>query len=129
MGTQTAAQIAARPAWRTQIMPIFLIRGRYTRESMAAMLDKPEDRAQALRGFLEQGGGRLIEYYVTFGDDDFLLITEAPDEKAVLAALVPPAASGAVTDLKTCLAITSAQAKDAFAQAKANAAKYRRPGG
>jgi len=110
-------------------MPIFIVRGRYTKESMAAMLQKPDDRAEALRPVFALGGGRLIDYYMTFGEDDFLIILEAPDEKVMLQALIPPAATGAVTGLKTCLALRSTEAKEAFAQAKARAGDYRRPGG
>jgi uncharacterized protein with GYD domain len=111
------------------IMPIFIVRGRYTKESMAAMLQKPDDRAEALRPVFAAGGGRLIDYYVTFGDDDFLIVLEAPDEKVMLQALIAPAATGAVSDLKTCIALRSTEARDAFAKAKERAGDYRRPGG
>ena len=62
-------------------------------------------------------GGKLLSYYVTFGEYDWLLIAEAPDEQAISAAVLTAAAGGGVTDLRTTVAMTPAQAKQAFAKA------------
>jgi GYD domain len=53
---------------------------------------------------------------MTFGEYDFLTIIEAPDEK--LATLAVAAAGGGVTDLKTAVAVNSADMKDAFGKSK-----------
>jgi uncharacterized protein with GYD domain len=93
---------------------------------MAGLMAQPEGRAKALTDLFSAVGGRLIDHYVTLGEHDFLVIAEGPDEKAILAALLPVAASGAVTDLKTCVAYRAADV--AAAVQKAKAVTYRPPG-
>jgi uncharacterized protein with GYD domain len=60
---------------------------------------------------------------MTFGEYDFLTIAEAPDVKLMLAALTVAAAGGGVTDLKTTIAVTSADMKEALENAKSLAPK------
>jgi len=110
-------------------MPIYITQGRYTREAIKGMLVKPEDRAEAVSRLLAKVGGKLIGYYVTFGDYDFLLIAEAPDNTRMAAALLAAGASAGVTDLKTTVAMTSIEAKGAFAAASDVAPGFRAPGG
>ena len=50
---------------------------------------------------LEDAGGRLIDYYFSFGDSDVIVITEAPDNATAAAAVIAVARSGAVTEVKT----------------------------
>ena len=109
-------------------MTIFISQGRYTAEGIKGMLAKPEDRTAALAKLFEAAGGKLIGYYVTFGDYDFLSIAEAPSEQAVMAGLIAAAAGGGVTNLKTTVAMSSAEAKKAFESAGKLAAAYRAPG-
>jgi len=59
-------------------MPIYITQGRYTREAIKGMIVKPEDRADAVARILSKIGGRLLGYYLTFGEYDFLAIAEAP---------------------------------------------------
>jgi uncharacterized protein with GYD domain len=65
---------------------------------------------------------------VTFGEYDWLLIAEAPDEQAISAAVLTAAAGGSVTDLRTTVAMTPAQAKQAFARAGKLAGSFRSAG-
>lgn len=110
-------------------MPIFITQGRYTREAINGMIVKPEDRAESWSRHLARAGGRVIGYYLTFGDYDFLTIVEAPSETQMAAALLAVAGSGGVTDLRTTLAMTSIEAKGAFAAASDLLPGYRSPGG
>ena len=72
-------------------MTIYITQGRYTREAIKGMIVKPEDRADAISRAMSKVGGRLIGYYVTFGEFDFLSICEAPDETHMMAALLAAA--------------------------------------
>jgi uncharacterized protein with GYD domain len=98
-------------------MPIYITQGRYTREAIKGMIVKPEDRADAVSRAMARVGGRLIGYYITLGDYDFLSICEAPDETHMMAALLAAAAGGGVTDLRTTVAVNSTEATGAFAAA------------
>ena len=107
---------------------IFITQGRYTREAMAGMLVRPEDRAVATKKLVQKVGGKIIDYYFTFGEYDFLIIVDAPDVHAWTTALVAAAASGGVTDLKTTIAMTTAEAKKAFSEAGEVSAVYKPAG-
>ncbi len=110
-------------------MPIFITQGRFTREAVKGMIVRPEDRADAVSRLLTKAGGRLIGYYVTFGEYDFLTIAEAPSETQMAAVLLAAASGGGVTDLRTTLAMTSIEAKGAFAAAGDLAPGFRSAGG
>ncbi len=110
-------------------MPIYITQGRYTRDAIKGMLIKPEDRAEAVSRLLSKVGGRLVGYYVTFGDYDFLLIADAPDNTQMAAALLAAGSGAGVTDLKTTVAMTSIEAKGAFAAASDLAPGFKSAGG
>ncbi len=110
-------------------MPIYITQGRYTRDAVKGMLVKPEDRTEAVSRLLGKVGGKLIGYYLTFGEYDFLLIADAPDNTQMAAALLAAGSGAGVTDLKTTVAMTSIEAKGAFAAASDIAPGFRSPGG
>ena len=109
-------------------MPIFIIQGRYSRDAIKGMLAKPEDRAQAVAKLAESAGGRMLSYYVTFGADDFHVVFELPSAKEAAALAVTVAASGGVADTRTTLAMTTAEAKEAFTAAGNLGGSYQPPG-
>ena len=110
-------------------MPIYITQGRYTRDAIKGMLVKPEDRADAVSRAFSKAGGRLIGYYVTFGEYDFLTIAEAPDNIQMAAVLLAAGSGGGVSDLKTTVAMTSVEAKGAFAAASDLAPGFKSAGG
>lgn len=110
-------------------MPIFITQGRYTREAIKGMVVKPEDRADAVSRLFAKAGGRLIGHYLTFGEYDFLVIAEAPSEIQMAAVLLAVGSGGGVSDLRTTLAMTSVEAKGAFAAAGDLAPAFRSAGG
>ncbi len=97
-------------------MPVFITQGRFTQDAVKGMLAKPEDRAEAVSELFAKAGGKLLGYYMTFGEYDFLAISEGPMEEATTPMIVA-AASGGVTHLKTTLALTSSEMKQAFEKA------------
>jgi uncharacterized protein with GYD domain len=110
-------------------MAIFITQGRYTREAIKGMIVRPEDRAEAVSRLMSKAGGRLIGYYLTFGEYDFLVIAEMPGETQMAAALLAAGSGGGVSDLRTTLAMTSVEAKGAFAAASDLAPSFRSAGG
>ena len=110
-------------------MPIYITQGRYTRDALRGMIVKPEDRADAIARLLSKIGGRLLGYYLTFGDYDFLTIAEAPNDVQMAAALLAVGSGGGVTDLCTTVAMTSVEAKGAFAAASDLAPAFKSAGG
>jgi uncharacterized protein with GYD domain len=109
-------------------MPIYITQGRYTREAVKGMMVQPEDRADAVSRLLSRAGGRLIGYYLTFGEYDFLAIAEIPNDTQAAAVLLAAAGSGGVTGLRTTVAMDSVDAKGAFAAASDLAHSYKSAG-
>ena len=110
-------------------MPIYITQGRYTRDAIKGMIVKPEDRSDAIARLLSKIGGRLLGYYLTFGEYDFLAIAEAPNDVQMAAALLAAGSGGGVTDLRTTVAMTSVEAKGAFAAASDLSHGFKSAGG
>ena len=109
-------------------MPIYITRGRYSAESIRNLVANPEDRLPAVRNLVEAAGAKLLNFYVTLGHYDFLLIAEAPSAKEASAFALAAAASGSVTDTETTEAFTTSEARQVFAGASKAAEKYKLPG-
>jgi uncharacterized protein with GYD domain len=124
-----ALHIAAAVPRGGRSMPIYITQGRYTREAIKGMIVKPEDRADAVARLLSKTGGRLLGYYVTFGEYDFLTIAEVPNDVQMAAVLLAAGSGGGVTDLRTTVALTSVEAKGAFAAAGDLAPGFKSAGG
>ena len=110
-------------------MPIYIIQGRYTRDAIKGMIVKPEDRADAVSRLLAKAGGKLISLYVTFGEYDFMVIADVPSDVQMAAVVLAAASGGGVTDLRTTKAMTSVEAKGAFAAASDLAPGFKSAGG
>jgi uncharacterized protein with GYD domain len=108
-------------------MQTFITRGRYTQDAIRGMLARPEDRAEAVEKLIESAGGKLISYYMTNGEFDFLLISEFPGNS--FPSLIAAAAGGGVTGLTTEGALTSAEMKDAYTEAARIVSSFRSAGG
>ena len=109
-------------------MPIFITQGKYTRESFKKMSANPEDRTATLAGFFEKSGGKLIGWYLTFGEYDFMCISENKDVGDAASALLAVAGKNAVADMNTTVAMTASEAKKAFGRAGKLASAYKPPG-
>ena len=86
-------------------------RGRFTHDYVKRLLDAPEDREPAVRKVIEAAGGKVISFYVTTGDTDFLLISETKEAEAVIAALMASSAAGMISHVATVRAWTGAEFK------------------
>lgn len=82
-------------------MPIYMIQARFTSTAWEALYVSSVDRREVLSKMLEDAGGRLIDYYFSFGDSDVVVITEAPDNVTAASAVIAIAKTGAVTDVRT----------------------------
>ena len=103
-------------------------RGRFTHEYAKGLVAAPEDREPAVRKLVEGAGGKLLSFYFTTGDSDFMVVSEANDAESLIAGFLAVAASGAISDVTTARAWTGAEFK-AVAQKASNAAEhYRAPG-
>jgi uncharacterized protein with GYD domain len=107
-------------------MPHYLIQGSYTAEAWQALLNKPEDRREALRAVLEKLGGRMLHSWYTFGQHDFVGIVELPDNVSAAAFSLAQTAGGALRSLETTPLLEFAEGLEAMK--RASKAGYRPPG-
>ena len=103
-------------------------RGRFTHAYVKALLGAPEDREPAVRKLIEGAGGKVISFYMTTGDTDFLLISEANEAEAVIAALMAASAAGMISNVATVRAGTGAEFKSIAERGSKAAGAYRPPG-
>ena len=109
-------------------MTIYITQGNYTREAIQGLMAKPEDRTEEVSKLVAAVGGKFISYYATFGEYDFMLITEGQNEMDVTASLLVAAGTGGVTNLKTTVGIRLADMKQIYGRAGSIAAKFRPAG-
>lgn len=106
-------------------MTLFIVTGCYSTEAMKGMIANPSDRAAATKALVEGAGGKMLNYLVTTGDTDFMIIVEMADGADMIAPLMVAGASGTTTNLKTVRAYTSAEFTEAQKKAGKIAAAYK----
>jgi uncharacterized protein with GYD domain len=109
-------------------MPIYISRGCYTADAVRGMMAKPEDREPSIAKIFKKLGGKLLCYYVTLGEFDWLIIAECPNEKVAASGILVAMAGGSVSNVQTTVAMTSKEAMEAFSGAAAVAQSFKSAG-
>lgn len=82
-------------------MALYMIQVAYTGTALSALIKHPQDRAEAVRKPIEKLGGKVIGFWLSFGDYDTLGIVEMPDNITAAAFALAVAAGGSVKAQKT----------------------------
>src|SRR5258708_16008061 len=78
-------------------MPKYLIQASYTAEGLKGLQkDKASGRREVVNAAVTALGGRLEALYYAFGDDDVVVLLDAPDNIGVAALAIGVSASGLV---------------------------------
>ena len=109
-------------------MPKYAILGGYTAEAWARMIESPETRTAAVTKLVESVGGKLEQLFWSFGEDDYLLICDAPDDISVGAAAVAAGSSGSLRNVRTVKLFTQEEGRKLLEKAKSAKAAYVPPG-
>ncbi len=107
-------------------MPLYMTQFAYTPEAWAALVDNPEDRSVPVRQLAESMGGRLIGWYLSFGEYDGVLIFEVPDDASAGAAVMAAARRGHLRATKTTRLFTAEEGIEMMSRAGGTA--FRAPG-
>jgi uncharacterized protein with GYD domain len=107
-------------------MPIYMIQASYTSGAWGKLVQRPENRQEALKPVIEQLGGQLLAWYYAFGEYDVMILVEVPGNVNAAAASMAVAAGGAVKALKTTPLMSPDEGFDALLLAQG--AGYRSPG-
>lgn len=109
-------------------MAKYALLGGYTTEAWARFVQNPGDRAAPVRKAVEAVGGKLDTLYWSFGEDDYLVIIDAPDDVTMAAISVGAGSSGSLRNLRTIKLITADELQKVLAKARTVAAAYVPPG-
>ena len=108
-------------------MPRYMFTGSYTKETIASLVDSPEDRSVVARRLVESVGGKLETYNCAFGPEDWVAIADLPNDEAAGAISLAVSRSG-VTGVRTTKLITMDEALEMLREAKRAAAGFAKPG-
>ena len=81
--------------WGGTAMPSFVILGNYTDQGVKDMKNG-KARLEAAKEAIQQAGGRMIFYYLTLGQYDFVSVAEFPDAETGTRILLSLGAQGNV---------------------------------
>ena len=102
-------------------MALYLLQVAYTPEAWATLVNKPQDRIEAVAPVIRKLGGKLIEGYYAFGKYDVVAIVSMPDNVTAAAFSISAAAGGAVKAIKTTPLMSRAEGVRAMRKAKQSA--------
>jgi len=103
-------------------MPHYMFQGNYTGDAIHALTARPEDRSEAAGKLAKALGGKLREYFMCFGEHDFVAIAELPDDEAAAAMSFATSSAGHIARLTTTKLLTPAEAMKAMGRAGGKAA-------
>lgn len=108
-------------------MPLYMIQARFSKDAWDALYTSKVDRRKVLSEMLQKSGGRLLDYYFSFGDSDVVVIANAPDNITAASAVIAIARAGAVTEVKTTVLMSYTDGIDAIKRSAETG--YSPPGG
>ena len=109
-------------------MAHFITFASYSQSGLKGLLDKPEDRAEALNSMIERVGGKLVALYNTTGRQDVVLVSQAPDTADAVALSMAVSSSGTVSRVETVRAWTGAEFIEVARKAAELTSSYTPPG-
>jgi uncharacterized protein with GYD domain len=98
-------------------MPSYLVQASYAVETLQALMKKPQDRTEVISNAIEKLGGKLVGFWLSFGDQDIVAIMDMPNNISAAAFSVAIAAGGALKSCKTTPLFTVAQGISALKKA------------
>ncbi len=105
-------------------MSHYLFRASYSAQGIQGVVkDGAASRNAAVKVMAESVGGTVIAQYWAFGDDDYYVIVDLPDNAAAMAIAATVGASGSVS-VKTTVLLQEAEVDDALSRRTI----YRAPG-
>lgn len=77
-------------------MPRYIGLCRFTSKGLATIKEAP-GRLDLARKLFEEHGARLVDFYLTLGEFDFVAISEAPDDETLATVILKAASQGTFT--------------------------------
>ena len=109
-------------------MPTFISYASYSHAGVKGIVMAPMDRTAAIKGLIDNAGGKLIGAYMTTGTNDIVIIADLPDGSDAVAAGMAAAAGGHLSKIETVRAWTLAEFKEIAEKAGRIGAGFKPPG-
>jgi uncharacterized protein with GYD domain len=77
-------------------MPTYILLGKYTEQGIRNIKQGPQ-RVDAARQAIEAAGGKMVGFYLTLGQYDFVSVLEAPDDVVYTSAILSIASGGNIS--------------------------------
>jgi uncharacterized protein with GYD domain len=105
-------------------MPKYLFHGNFTAQAVKGVVQEGgTGRVKAVEKLAQSVGGKLESYYFAFGDTDYYIVLDLPDNNAAAAISLTVGGSGSVAN-KTTVLMTPAEVDEAVKKHPS----YRPPG-
>jgi uncharacterized protein with GYD domain len=88
-------------------MPLYMSEFSYTPEAWARLAKNPQDRAAVFGELVERAGGKLVNFYYSYGEHDGVAIFEVPDEGIAYGVTVAALTPGHLKDVRTIRLFTT----------------------
>jgi uncharacterized protein with GYD domain len=87
-------------------MPLYMYQAGYTPESVASLIEDPQDRIEMVRKAFENMGAKIFVGGYPIGEYDVLIVYSAPDDTSAAALALAIAAGGATRSARTTRLLT-----------------------
>lgn len=91
---------------RETVMPSYMVQATYTAEAWRKLVQHPEDRRVAIGALIDTAGGRLVDLWFAFGENDIVFVFEAPDNLTAGAVSVAGTTAGHIRSIRTTQLLT-----------------------
>src|SRR6202011_4758104 len=110
-------------------MALYMYEVAYTPESLAAQINEPHDRIEAVRPGLEAMGIKIVVGGYPLGEYDVLILIEAPDDTTAVSVALAVTAGGAVKAARTTRLLSGPEWIESLRKAqRAQYASKKQPG-
>ena len=98
-------------------MATYMSQVSYTSAALAALIANPQNRAETVRKSVEKLGGKVIGFWLAFGEYDLVCLIEMPDNISAAALALAIAAGGSLKAQKTTPLLTMEEGMAAMKKA------------
>ena len=82
-------------------MATYLILGTYSNKGAKGLVEKDSDRREAMKTLADSVGAKFLDYHITRGQYDFVMISQADTFEAVAACALKAKAAGTLSEAIT----------------------------
>ena len=100
-------------------MPLYMTEFSSTAEAWARLAKNPQDRAAAFGELLQRAGGKLVNFYYSYGDHDGVVIFDVPDETIAYGVTIAALTPGHLRNVRTIRLFTTDETMDVLRTAGA----------